>query len=75
MVQEVPPLPSELKPLWWTFISLHGARSANGMGVNPIPFSEIESWCRLNRVQLDPWEVDVIRLLDDAYLETTASDQ
>jgi hypothetical protein len=69
-VAKPPPIPSTLKPLWWTFLALHGARSGNGMGINPISFTEIDAWCRLSRVTLDPWEVDVIRLLDNAYLES-----
>lgn len=70
MQQAAPTLPPEMRPLWWTFLALHRARTA-GMGVNPIQFTEIEAWCRLNRVALDPWEVDVIGMLDDAYLEST----
>lgn len=69
--QEAPTLPPELRPLWWTFVALHRARSSNGMGINPIQFTEIEAWCRLNRVALEPWEIDVIGLLDDAYLESS----
>lgn len=70
-VKEAPKLPPELRPVWWTFLALHRARSAGGFGVNPIQFTEIEAWCRLNRVALEPWEVDVIGMLDDAYLESS----
>jgi hypothetical protein len=70
-VQQAPTLAPEMRPLWWTFIALHRARSGGGMGENPIQFTEIEAWCRLSRVALEPWEVDVIGLLDDAYLEST----
>lgn len=70
-VSQGPKLQPELRPLWWTFLSLHKARGSNGMGLNPISFVEIDAWCRLNRTPLDPWEVDVIRALDDAYLEST----
>lgn len=69
-VTQSPTLQPELRPLWWTFLALHKARSGNGMGLNPIAYTEIEAWSRLNRTPLDPWEVDVIRALDDAYLES-----
>lgn len=39
--------------------------------MNPIQYTEIEAWCRLSKVALEPWEVDVIGMLDDAYLEST----
>lgn len=40
------------------------------MSLCPITHAEIDAWSRLYRVRLDPWEVDAIRALDDAFLET-----
>lgn len=31
---------------------------------DPITFREIKAWAELADVQLDPWEVDVLRTLD-----------
>jgi len=55
--------------LWGAFLSLSKARTGNGFGPNPLPYGEIDAWCRLMQTRLDPWEVDALRRLDDAYLE------
>lgn len=67
-----PPIPTELRYLWSTFLSLSRARGNNGFGPNPLSFTEIEAWCRLMHIRLDPWEVDTLRAIDDAFLEVAA---
>jgi hypothetical protein len=46
------------------FIDLHSARSSNGYGINPISYTEIDAYFRLNEVIADKWEVDLIRRFD-----------
>lgn len=67
-----PPLPPEMRYLWAAFQSISRTRGGNGFGPNPITFVEIDAWARLMRLRLDPWEVDTLRMLDDAYLEVAA---
>lgn len=69
----LPKLPREMRYLWRAFTSLHRARGSNGWGPSPIAWSEIESFCRLTGVALDPWEVEAIRALDEAFLDTAAA--
>lgn len=69
IAQEGPPLPADLRYLWSAFSQLHRTRQA-GMSLCPITHAEIDAWSRLYRVRLDPWEVDALRALDDAFLET-----
>lgn len=59
----LPDLPEAMYYLWDWFIKLHNQRQS-GMGENPISWTEIDSFCRLMRVRLDPWEVEVILQLD-----------
>ena len=35
------------------------------MGVNPISYTELDSFLRCSNVELDSWEVDLIFALDD----------
>lgn len=60
--------------LWSSFLQLHRARSANGFGYNPIAYVEIDAWSRLMQLRLDPWEIEALRALDDAFIESTAKD-
>lgn len=68
-----PKLPREMRYLWRTFVSLHRARGSNGWGPSPIAWSDIDAFCRLTGVALDPWEVEAIRAVDEAFLETAAA--
>lgn len=68
-----PKLPPGAVHLWNAFIQLSNARGGNGYGPNPIPYTEIDAFCRLTETALDPWEIEAIRALDDAYL--TAANQ
>ena len=42
------------------------------MGVSPVAFGDIESWCRLQGVQLTPWELDTLLAVDAAALKEAA---
>lgn len=64
---EAVPLPYFLQILWDTFLLLNKKRT-HGMGVNPISSMEIESWCRLHRIDLLPWEVETIEAVDDVVM-------
>lgn len=61
---EYEPLPWCLRGLWSHFKVLSGTRAA-GMGISPISFTEIQSWCWLNGIQLNPWEVDMVLAMDN----------
>ncbi len=49
--------------VWDVFRDLASARQY-GMAPNPIPFSEIDAYCRLRGLRLEGWEIDLIRTLD-----------
>ena len=66
-----PDLPTALRYLWNHFIQLHNGRGGNGFGPNPIAWSEIRAYCDVMRVQLDPWEVEAIKAVDDVFLASS----
>lgn len=70
--ENAPKLPREMRYLWRTFLSLHRARGSNGFGPNAITWSEMDAYCRLTGTALDPWEVEAIRALDEAFLDAAA---
>jgi hypothetical protein len=53
--------------IWEWFTDLHNARQA-GFAANPISFQEIESFCRLTGAIISPWELSVLRRIDQAVL-------
>lgn len=65
-------MPEELGYLWNVFVKLGRTRGRGGFGPAPITFSEMRAYCQMTGDDLLPWEVEVIRDLDDAYLSSLA---
>jgi hypothetical protein len=65
---EAPELPEDGILVWTYFCELSAERSGNGMGPNPISSRDIEAWCRLNGIQLEVWEIGLIKRLDREFL-------
>lgn len=63
-------LPPHAGYLWNTFVELSSCRAPTGFGSAPISFSEIDAYRRMKRTSLLPWEVDAIRALDEAFIQT-----
>jgi hypothetical protein len=61
-----------MRAIWQTFDELSGRRQS-GFVPNPLTNQELESWCRLNHVQLTHFEVQQIFLLDNLFLASLAS--
>lgn len=55
--------------LWNAFAVLSATRSYHMAGPNPITFAEIEAWSRLTRTPLEPHHVEVLRELDETWLD------
>lgn len=62
-------LPEEMQYVWEYFLRLNQRRTGNGFGANPLSFTEIESFFRLNQIEYSPDEVFLIELLDNVALE------
>lgn len=61
-----PPIPAALAHVWDWFGELSAARTGNGAGPNPIPYSEIEAWARLTGRVLAVRDVRALAALDQA---------
>lgn len=62
--------PDAASHLWYTFIELHDGRTYGMSGPNPISYDIIKSWSEINDIELSPWEVDIIKSLDNLWLKT-----
>ena len=65
-------LPYSYYYVWKAFIELDGSRSSNGFGVNPIPYSEIYSYSKLNNIEFDEWELIALKKFDSVVLKMYA---
>lgn len=54
---------------WRYFVELHGKRSSNGFGVNPISYQDMYAYFKLIRYTPEEWEIDLINQLDSVFLE------
>ena len=67
---EGPEVPPGGARIWSIFLALHAARTA-GMGANPITYGEMEAYARLQQTPLRPFEVDMLRAVDRAYMDAS----
>jgi hypothetical protein len=59
--------PNPLPHLVEWFIEM-GMSEANGMGMSPISWREIDAWCHRTGIDLSPWEAQILRRLSVEYL-------
>ena len=60
--------------VWATFLSLHDGRTYGMSGPNPISYDIIKAWCDLYGVELNPWEIDTVKALDNLWIKTTGEE-
>ena len=60
--------------VWAAFLSLHDGRTYGMSGPNPISYDIIKAWCDLYGVELNPWEIDTIKALDNLWIKTTSEE-
>jgi hypothetical protein len=65
---ECPPFPSALDYLWRSYSRIR-RRKANGFSISPIEWPDIDAFVRNARFPLTQWEVEIIEMLDDLFLE------
>ena len=51
------------------FWELHAERGSNGFAPDRISYHSIDCYCRLMKVELEPWEIQSIRQADDVMLK------
>lgn len=70
------PEPTRALYLWNYFAQVSKRRAHDGFSGTPQPlsYSEVEAWTRLNRVRLQTFEVDLLFGLDDVFLQVKAKE-
>lgn len=66
-------VPEAGRLLWRLFVEIGATRTMHSAGPNPISYAEIMGYSQINRWQLQPHHVELIRALDDAWLQHTYS--
>lgn len=67
-LDELVELPFSCYTAWEAFAKMNARRTSNGFGINPITYSEIDSYCSLYQLVLEPWELDLICAFDNEAL-------
>lgn len=67
-IPEPPDIPPALEPLWLWFWQLRAAAPSAGFGPAPLSFGEIDAWQRVTINTLEPWQVDMLLVMDAAFL-------
>lgn len=62
-------LPESFKYIWDYFLRLNQKRTSNGFGVNPLSYTEVKNFFELLQITTDPFEVEVLMLLDNVAME------
>lgn len=73
VTRKPPRLPDGGAALWRWFTDLSRIRSYHMSGPNAVSHVEIEAYCHLHRITMQPHHVAILRAMDDAYLDHIAS--
>lgn len=66
-------VPEAGRLVWGIFSDLSNARTIGPAGPNPIQYSEIEAYMRLHCWPLEPRHVDLVRAMDEAWMEAVVA--
>lgn len=66
---DLPPFPDLVTHIWAAFIELHNGRTYGMSGPNPISYDTIYFWRRMTGIELTPWEISVVKDLDNEYIK------
>lgn len=66
----VPSFPGLATTAWELWLDINRGRSSNGMGPSLISWQDIEAWSRTRGRKLTYSELELIRAIDSAFLET-----
>jgi len=65
---EGPPFPFGAESIWRVFQELDASRGSTGFGPARITEQDIWYWAANRRQKLTPWQIGVIRSLDNAWI-------
>lgn len=71
---DVPSVPFEIEHVWGWWCQLDSTRQVS-MDLCRITFSEIKAWSELYRVEISPFELDCLVMLDTIYMRIRSEQQ
>lgn len=60
--------------MWEWFWDLRKTTGSGFSSPNPITYTEIKNWAELKNITIYPYEVEIIRYLDEVFLTETMKD-
>jgi hypothetical protein len=61
--------------LWRAYQRLRHRKGGSGFGASPLEWPDIEAFLRQGGMTLVPWEIALIEMLDDLYMNQQAKTQ
>lgn len=69
---DTPPFPVAVSYIWDAWQRLRSRKGPGFSGHLPIEWSDIDAFMRATKKRLAPWEVEMIEMIDDAFLDQVA---
>lgn len=69
-----PEISPDATHIWEIFLDIHRGRTY-GMSANPLTWTDIHNWCILFGVDLTPWQVDTIKMIDMVWIRVANEDK
>lgn len=60
--------PPGLEWIWQLFLELHSSRMHSSSGFQPLQNTQIDAWSRISMIPLEFWEFQVLRSLDNVWI-------
>lgn len=70
---EAPPFPLEITHIWVAWTRIRNRKAAGLAGPEPIDWLDLDAFVRLSRQHLGPPDIELIEIIDDAYLASFAA--
>ena len=63
-------LPESLAHCWYWFLALNNTRPSS-VGISAIPYHEMKAYFTLLQLDVEPWEIEVVKMFDHIAMKIT----
>ena len=70
---DTPPFPNEIAHIWTAWARIRNRKASGLTGPEPIDWCDLDAFVRLARQHLSPPDIELIEIIDDAYLASFAA--
>lgn len=67
-----PEIPPGGELYWEWFHELSAGRGSSGFGPLPLSWPDMAAWATISGIELQPWQADIFRAMDQAWLKAVA---